>query len=229
MKFIKDNAYIFVSALLVLAFVTIIINSIYAGYQQYKLEGEPRMYGLMYVSPDGEKEYYFNTDIGTTTKNVNDIAILAQKKTAVAKAKSLLKAGHLEEAGGNIYVVEVMKLVLNPEEVTIPKKKDGYIIESKDPHSLATCYYKGPLKRDYYSSYQYDACITPATVFSTEKKALEAIERFSKSLRDSEESDLATHNLYHSNRVYNQHFPTVVERNDYLIDNFKVVKTDETK
>lgn len=229
MKFIKDNAYIFVGALLVLAFVVIIINSIYAGYQQYKLEGEPRMYGLMYVSPEGEKEYYSNTDRGSTTKDVNDIAVLAQKKTAETKAKALLKSGHLEDAGGNIYVVEVMKIVLNPEVVTIPKKKDGYMIESKDPHSFGTCYYTGPMNKDYYSSYDYSDCVTPATVFKTEKKALEAIERFTSYLRAKEESDLADHQRYHKNRVYSAKFPTIVERNDYIIDNIKVVPTDETK
>jgi|SRR6478609_5046613 len=226
MKFIKENAYIFVGALLVLALATIIINSIYAGYQQYKLEEEPKMYGLMYVSPEGEKEYYRNTD-GSTTKNIDDIAILAQKKTAVAKAKALLKSGHLEEAGGDIYVVEVVKLVLNPEKVTIPKKKEGYMIESMDAHKLTPCYYTGPMNMDYYSSYKFSDCKTPGTVFKTEKKALEVIERFSKYLRDKEQQDLADHHRYHPNRVYSNHFPTIVERNDYLIENFKVIKTDE--
>lgn len=228
MKFIKDNAYIFTGTLLVLAFVTIIINSIYAGYQQYTLEGEPKMYGLMYVGPGGEKEYYYNTDYGTTTKDVNEIAILAQKKTAEAKAKALLRSGHLEEAGGDIYIVEVVKLVLNPEKVTIPKKKEGFMIESKDSLSLTPCYYSGPMNSEYYSSYRFSDCKTPATVFKTEKKALEAIKRFTKDLRESEERELEDHQRYHKNRVYSKNFPSVVERNDYLIENFKVIKTNET-
>ena len=226
MKFIKENAYIFVGTLLVLAVVVIIINSIYAGYQQYKLEGEPKMYGLMYVGPDGEKEYYRNTD-GSTTKNIDDIAIMVQKKTAVSKAKALLKSGHLEESGGDIYVVEVVKLVLNPEKVTIPKKKDGFMIESIDTYSMTPCYYAGPMNREYYSSYQFKDCKTPATVFKTEKKAQEVIDRFTKYLRDKEESDLADHKRHYPNSVYSNKFPTVVERNDYLIENFKVIKTDE--
>lgn len=227
MKFFKDNAYIFVSALLVLFCSTIIINSIYAGYNQYKLEGEPSMYGLMYVSPEGEREYYSNTDYGKTTTDVNDIAILAQKKTAVAKAKALLKSGHLEESGGDIYVVDVVKLVLNPEKVDIPKKKEGFMIESMDSHYMTPCYYYGPMNREYYSAYQFNDCKTPATVFKTVKKAQEVIDRFSKYLRDNEQKELSDHMKHYPNRPYSHNFPTVVERNDYLIANFKVIKTDE--
>lgn len=227
MKFFKDNAYIFVGALLVLFCSTIIINSIYAGYQQYKLEGEPSMYGLMYVSPEGEREYYSNTDYGKTTADVNDIAILAQKKTAEAKAKALLKSGHLEESGGEIYVVKVMKVVMSPELVTIPKKKEGFMIESVTSHDSTPCYYDGPMNRNYYSSYAFNGCKTPATVFKTEKKAQEVIDRFVKYLRDTEQKELADHQRYHSERWYSKQFPTVVERNDYLIENFKVIKTDE--
>lgn len=54
------------------------------------------MYGLMYVSPEGEKEYYTNTEMGSVSNDITRIAELAQFKTAEAKAKQLLKAGHLK-------------------------------------------------------------------------------------------------------------------------------------
>lgn len=228
MKFFKENSYIFVSTLLVLILFGIIINGTYAGYQQYKLGGEPKMYGLMYVSPEGEKEYYTNTEMGSVSNDITRIAELAQFKTAEAKAKQLLKAGHLEEAGGEIYVIEIVKFAVNPVLVTIPKKKDGYIIESKNENDLSTCYYQGPMNRRYYSRYDFSDCLTPATVFKTEQKALEMIMRLINEIRSNEETELSNHKRYHPERVYSNHFPTIVERNDFIIESFKAVKTNES-
>lgn len=229
MKFIKENDYIFLGTLLVLALVAIIINSIYAGYQQYKIKGEPHMYGLMYVSPDGEKEYLTNTDMGTTSTDISKIAELVQYSTAEKKAKALLKNGWLEDVGGEVYVIEIVKFAVNPVHIKQKKKKAGYVIESTNynGNKLETCYYQGPMNRDYYSSYCFRTSKTPATRFSTEAKALAAVQRFVTYLRENEERELADQKRWNPGLVYSAQFPTIVERNDFIIENFKVIKVDE--
>lgn len=227
MKYIKDNSYIIVGTLLVLALSAIIINSVYAGIQHYKLKGEPHMYGLMYVAPDGKKEYLTNTNYGHTSEDITQIAEMVQYKTAEAQAKALLKRGWLEAEGGEIYVIEVVKLPVNPVQITIPKPKAGYVIQQQANPSYKIEYYQGPKNRDYYRTYDFDDCKTPATRFKSENEALKLIERLIADLRETQDEEYKRHMKQRPNSQYSNDFCTIIERNDFLISTFKVVKFDE--
>ncbi|ENR0918718.1 hypothetical protein ACETM9_003518 [Salmonella enterica] len=216
-KYIKENLYIPVGALLVLMLLTIIINGIYVGYVQYSENEDTTMYGLMYVGSDGERLYVTNTGRGSTSDDISNIAELAQHKTAVLAAKALLKNGWLDDDDGELYVVEIAKVAVNIEKMDKPKQKEGFFIcyDVYDKNGkLVTEYYRGPQSREYYSSNEFTDSITPSTAFKTEKKALAAWESIFKSMRESE--GYYNDNMKRWGRPYSNNYKDYTERNDHI-------------
>jgi hypothetical protein len=220
MKWFKDNLHIIVSTLLVLSLLTIIINSIYAGYKQHMTMGTKSMYGLMYVSPEGEKEYVSNTSYGSTTEHIEDIAVLTQEKTAYNAAKKLLKGGWLDEVGGEVYVVEVLTVVHNAQIVEKPKPKKGYCISFdrvKNSGVTETLYYSGPMESKYSRNFrenEFTTSITASTAFKTEKKAAATWNSILEGMRKDEKSD--DEHLARQKRILSHEHPTHAAFNDHM-------------
>lgn len=228
MKFIKSNLHILVSTLLVLYIFAIFINSIYAGYIQYNLEDEPRMYGLMYISPDGDKEYLTNTKFGNTSPDISRIAELAQVSTAKLLANKLLKDGWLEDAGGELYVIEIMKIAHNPIIVDKPKPKTGFYLTfdffdcDGNPYTMHYC---GPRNREYYSNGDFCTNITPSTSFKTKKAAEQVGQTILLSMRSTEEFDNNSFISKFNTRLSVEH-ANYTEYNDFFEKSMKVKKYD---
>lgn len=220
MQWIGKNLFLPVSTLLVLSLFAIIINSIYAGYKQHKTMESKSMYGLMYVSPEGEKEYVSNTHYGSTTEHIEDIAVLSQEKTAKAAAKKLLKGGWLDHVGGDVYVVEVLTIVHNAQLVEKPKPKKGYCISFDRVNSAGeteTVYYNGPAESKYtryFRHNEFDTSITASTAFRTEQKAAATWNSILEGMRRDEKAD--DEQLARHKRILSHEHPTHAEFNDHM-------------
>jgi|AGFT01.1.fsa_nt_gi hypothetical protein len=224
-KYLKENMYIPVSALLVLAVLTIIVNGTYAGYKIYTNE-DKNMWGLMLIDSDGSKEYVTNTTRGSVSEDIDNIALLAQKKTAENAAKSLLKSEWLDNyPDAELYVIEVLKIAVNPEKMDKPIKKSGYAIEYGDPDDGIVYYRSAKTKKYYSASYDFGPSRSTVTIFKSEKEAQKVIDMIVNYVRSCESEDDEKRSKW-GNRSYSHHFNTYKERNDHLESNMRIVKLD---
>lgn len=224
-KYIKENLHIPVSALLVLAVLAIIINGIYAGYIEHTRE-DTNMWGLMLVNSDGSKEYVTNTGRGNVSDSIDNIALLAQKKTAENAAKALLKSEWLDDfPDSELYVIEILKVAVNPEKIDKPEKKSGYAIEYGDPDDGIVYYRSSKTKKYYSASYDFGSSRSTVTIFKSEKEAQKVINMIVNCVRAGETDDDERRSKW-GNHAYSQHFNTYKERNDHLEKNMRIVKLD---
>lgn len=192
MNFVKNNLHIFVSTLLVVSLLIIIINSVHAGYVQYKTVETKTMYGIMYVSSDGKKEYIYNSHYGSTSNDIEDIAKFNQKDSARKAIRKLLKGGWLDDDDGEVYVIEVISFIHNPEHVEKPKSKHGYCImyhdcDCNDNYELKVKYYTGTQSQKYFRNCDFEFNRTASTQFASKKKAEETWQRILADLKNDEE------------------------------------------
>ncbi|WPJ50142.1 hypothetical protein RCIP0023_00094 [Klebsiella phage RCIP0023] len=132
-------------------------------------------YGIQYKCNDGKDYYCTSSSFVTFSENIESIAEFAQQKTALKIAKGFTKSTDMEaEFGeGKLFVIKVVKVPLQIEEVQLVKLKPGYRIYSEEEEE----YYKGSKKSTkrfgYHNNFDELHC---STVFKTEKEAQKTID-----------------------------------------------------
>lgn len=131
-------------------------------------------YGIQYKCNDGSNYYCNSSRFAEFSEDINNIAEFAQKKTAEKVAKEFTKSSDLEEefGSGKLFVIQIVKVPLQVQEVPLIKRKPGFRIYSKEQNE----YYKGSKKPKYFTYHNNFDELHCSTVFKSEKEAQKTID-----------------------------------------------------
>ncbi len=142
------------------------------------------MFGIQYVTDDGQ-EYYCTGKYGLQfSEDVNDVQEYVSHENARKIANTLNKDFDLNHylGQGKLYVIEVIKIPMQREYILNKTLKPGYRIQWDN--SGTTIFYNGQKTSKYGFGFSVFGGIHNSTVFKSEKEAkktIDAIQEYYKS------------------------------------------------